>query len=239
MNIGYTMTHDYRLVEIRAIFISIQHQYFTDIWSHILNCCYNFMLTGTYVDPRLSTGFHYRVRRLGGAPGRWLFNGRALCLLSIGAGYAKRLTFQPDCLNCPENFFWSDSGHGDGFACEIRAVFTGQKFRVEAGGSCLGEATVFRTDSVQSEESSELKSNGDLVKKVRVDVTCNVALESAVTQTMRVSGTAIVVRQAGKQRAQLKSIQNVGLNSQLNLLFVRESASVVFYPLPVHNFTLY
>ncbi|KAF4519372.1 hypothetical protein B566_EDAN008680 [Ephemera danica] len=74
---------------------------------------------GTYVDPRIATGFHYRVRRLGSSSGRWLFNGRALKLLSIGAGYAKRITFQPDKLNEPQNFFWSDSAHGDGFACEL------------------------------------------------------------------------------------------------------------------------
>lgn len=59
-------------------------------------------------------GFTYRVRPLG-LKRKHLFGGKALCLISIGAGYGKRLTFKPlpTSLNDNDNFFWSDS-YADG-----------------------------------------------------------------------------------------------------------------------------
>ncbi len=49
-------------------------------------------LSGTYVDPRITPGFQYRVRQLGS--GKYLFKGRAMTLQSIGMGYGKRITFK-------------------------------------------------------------------------------------------------------------------------------------------------
>lgn len=68
-----------------------------------------FIFTGTYVDPRIVPGFRYKVRPAESK--KRIFNNRALQLISIGMGYAKRLTFEPEPnrLNNPQNHFWSDS----------------------------------------------------------------------------------------------------------------------------------
>ncbi|XP_046390726.1 uncharacterized protein LOC124159158 [Ischnura elegans] len=195
---------------------------------------------GTYVDPRITPGFHYRVRPAGNP--RPLFGGRSLRLLSIGAGYGKRISFEPDSLNNPSAFtFWSDS-QPDGFGFEPRAVFTGMRFAVCAGGQRLGEAVVFRADSPQVEDNDALAMSSvsallnipkeGVVKCIRVDVTCHVQLFGFQdTQAMRVSGHAIVQKKAGTRVAELLRIENVGLDSQLNLLFVNQQTDVVFCPI--------
>ncbi|XP_071449412.1 uncharacterized protein [Hetaerina americana] len=195
---------------------------------------------GTYVDPRITPGFHYRVRPAGSP--RPLFGGRALCLLAIGAGYGKRISFQPDNLNNPADFsFWSDS-QSDGYGFEPRAVFTGMCFAVCAGGQRLGEAVVFRADSPQVEEDDasakssmhELQNvrSGGVIKCIRVDVTCHVQFYGFEdTQAMRVSGHAIVQKKVGARVAELLRIEDVGLDSQLNLLFVNQQTDVVFCPI--------
>lgn len=60
-----------------------------------------------------------------------MFGGRALELQSIGRGYARRFTFQPDSgqLNNNENYFWSDS-RPDGFMFVLEVVSVGDKFTV-------------------------------------------------------------------------------------------------------------
>lgn len=107
---------------------------------------------GTYVDPRVIPGFYYKVRP--NDRKEHLFGGRALKLLSIGMGYAKRLTFQPDSLISPDNYLWSDN-HPDGLGLEPRAVHKGMKFIIKAGDQVLGEAHVFRADHPQIEERME------------------------------------------------------------------------------------
>lgn len=108
--------------------------------------------SGTYVDPRIIPGFYYRVRP--NDRKEHLFQGRALRLLSIGMGYAKRLTFQPDSLVEPNNYLWSDN-HPDGLGLEPRAVHEGMRFNVIAGDQKIGEAQVFRADLPQMEETME------------------------------------------------------------------------------------
>lgn len=104
-----------------------------------------FFTSGTYLDERIVPGFYYRVQ-LGGC-GKKLFGGRALRLDSMGRGYAKRITFRPEVLNCPEEFFWSDS-HTEGFGFEVSAVRTGMEFVIKAKDTdnMLGRAHVFRDD---------------------------------------------------------------------------------------------
>lgn len=116
---------------------------------------YELPVCGTYVDQRIIPGFYYRVRPALGKT--HLFNGRALPLVSIGCGYAKRITFKPDSLLNPENYFWSDS-HPDGLGFETRALHVGMKFNINANGQHLGEATVFRADFPQREESQKIVS---------------------------------------------------------------------------------
>lgn len=196
-------------------------------------------VVGTYVDPRIAPGFYYRVRPAGSR--RPLFSGRALRLVSVGPGYGKRITFTPDpmTLNSPKNFLWSDS-HPDGLGFEPRAVHAGMKFAIMAGGERLGEASVFRADAVQQEERQEVekRQNGcSLVKYIHIDVTCHVTLDCAHEeraldpQAMRVSGTAVVARSPGQSNAHLLRVENVGLDSQLNMVFVTQQAQLEFWPL--------
>ncbi|KAL1513234.1 hypothetical protein ABEB36_002669 [Hypothenemus hampei] len=113
---------------------------------------YELPVVGTYVDPRIIPGFSYKIR-----PNNKkykLFGDRALRLISIGMGYAKRLTFESDSLNDPDNYLWSDN-HPDGLGLEPRAVCKGMKFFVTTGDQTIGEATVFRDDKPHFEERSE------------------------------------------------------------------------------------
>lgn len=109
------------------------------------------MFLGTYVDPRIIPGFHYKVRPTGHK--NYLFNGKALQLVNIGMGYGKRITFKPDAhnLNNNTNFFWSDS-YQEGYGFEPQAVFCGMKFDVMNDTQCIGEASVFRSDNPQIED---------------------------------------------------------------------------------------
>ncbi|RZF40562.1 hypothetical protein LSTR_LSTR013133 [Laodelphax striatellus] len=121
---------------------------------------YELPVVGTYVDPRIMPGFLYRVRPTG-LSRRHLFDGQALRLQSIGAGYGKRLTFAPSpkCLNSNDNFFWSDS-YADGLGFEPRAVEAGAKFVISTSdGLKLGKASVFRADAPQYQEREEIMGN--------------------------------------------------------------------------------
>jgi hypothetical protein len=50
-------------------------------------------------------------------------------------------------------------------------------------------------------------------------------------QVMRVSGTAVMSRDHAQAAAKLVRIENIGLSSQLNLLFVIQQAKLEFHPL--------
>lgn len=202
---------------------------------------------GTYVNPRIVPGFEYRVCPAGNRR-RHLFQGESLRLVSIGMGYAKRLTFEasPGCLNNNSNYFWSDT-HPDGVGFEPRAIHVGMKFNIYAGEQRLGYATVFRTDSHQAEERQELIENYEgvpgisVMKFIQIDVLCQVMLEQVGdggkhvkiddVHRMRVAGTAILVKLPRTNRAKLLRIENIGLDSLLNLLFINQNSLLVFYPM--------
>ncbi|RZC40478.1 uncharacterized protein BDFB_006163, partial [Asbolus verrucosus] len=134
---------------------------------------YELPVVGTYVDPRVIPGFYYKVRP--NHRKEHLFGGRALKLLSIGIGYAKRLTFEPDSLVAPNNYLWSDN-HPDGLGLEISAVRKDMKFVIKADNQVLGEASVFRVDKPQTEERMEkvMTKSGKYAteKYIHIDVTC-------------------------------------------------------------------
>lgn len=50
-------------------------------------------------------------------------------------------------------------------------------------------------------------------------------------QVMRVSGTAVVIREPKQAIAKLVRVENIGLDSQLNMLFVNQEAELVFHPI--------
>ncbi|XP_066139468.1 uncharacterized protein [Euwallacea fornicatus] len=200
---------------------------------------YELPVVGTYVDPRIIPGFCYKVR-----PNNkkyHLFNGRALRLVGIGMGYAKRLTFEPDSLNNPNNYLWSDN-HPDGLGLEPRAVSKGMKFYVKAGGQVIGEATVFRDDKPQFEEKSQkVKTQLDqfaIVKHIHIDVTCHIQLSrpggassEKDSYMMRISGVAVVRKEPKAEAAKVVEIDNIGLDSQLYILFSQMHANIKFIPM--------
>ncbi|KAI8436834.1 hypothetical protein MSG28_010289 [Choristoneura fumiferana] len=156
---------------------------------------YELPVIGTYVDPRVVPGFHYRVRPAGCR--RHLFEGRSLLLQSVGMGYGKRITFKPDTLNAPENYFWSDS-HPEGVGMEPRAIQPGMKFTITGNG---------------------LATTGGGSVDLEVHL-------------MKVSGVALVRKEPGQVVAKLVKVYNVGLDSQLNLLFAHSQTELTFHPIP-------
>ncbi|KAK6617808.1 hypothetical protein RUM43_014036 [Polyplax serrata] len=195
---------------------------------------YELPVIGTYVDPRILPGFRYKVRPAESK--KKIFNGQALRLVSIGMGYAKRLTFEPEAnqLNTSENHFWSDS-IPCGYGFEPVALDAGLKFVIQGHGRPLGHAQIFRVDAPQKEVRQETENtpNGpSVVKYIEVDVTCHVTLlsHSANDKVMRVTGTAVVGKSSREPVAVLLRVENIGLDSQINLLFVHEQEELIFLP---------
>lgn len=181
-------------------------------------------VVGTYVDPRILTGFRYRVRPTDSK--KHLFGGNALILQAIGRGYGKRLTFASSDLNNNENYFWSDS-NPDGYGFSIQAVSPGDDFRiVNSSGDELGHARVFRTDTPQVEEDSSVSPEGCVTKRVRVTVTCDVAFHGEDDHTVIVTGTAVLVRRG--RLASVQKIEDVALGSQMSILFRRGCETLLF-----------
>lgn len=180
-------------------------------------------VAGTFVDPRILTGFSYRVRPADAK--KHLFGGAALVLQAIGRGYGKRLTFASSNLNSNENYFWSDS-HPEGYGFSIQAVVPGDSFRIMSSGEEIGRAQVFRADLPQVEESSTVSSAGHVTKKVRVTVTCDITFHGEDDRTLAVTGTAVVVRRGRVARVQ--RLEGVAIGSQISILFSRASETLTF-----------
>ncbi|XP_018008321.1 uncharacterized protein LOC108666024 [Hyalella azteca] len=141
---------------------------------------------GTFVHPNIIVGAKYKVRNL--ESGKYLFDGRAMTLQSIGRGYGKRITFASESHIHNDNYFYSDTNCG-GFGFTIEALSVGDHFRIVDTNTAedVGVAEVFRTDVPQR----PLASSSPGLGRVHVEVTCNVT-RMGETCTMRVSGTAII-----------------------------------------------
>ncbi|CAK9290941.1 unnamed protein product [Gordionus sp. m RMFG-2023] len=105
---------------------------------HIKNILSNELpVIGVYIDPKVLPGFKYKVRYIkeddnNQTGGLYLFNGKARYLLSLGSGYAKRLTFQGATLNNNKNYFWSDSNQPYGFALSLDTINIGQNYVIHS-----------------------------------------------------------------------------------------------------------
>lgn len=107
----------------------------------------------------------------------------------------------------------------------------------------MGEATVFRADLPQIEEKTLVtklsgRSKYLVEKHIQVDVTCHMKLATtgggqvdSEVHLMRVSGIALMRKTPENSKAQLIKVYNVGLDSQLNLLFVQSQTELTFHPL--------
>lgn len=76
-------------------------------------------------------------------------------------------------------------------------------------------------------------------KHIQVDVTCHMKLATtggglvdSEVHLMRVSGVALMRKRPEDSKARLIKVYNVGLDSQLNQLFVQSQTELVFNPLP-------
>ncbi|KAK9709642.1 hypothetical protein QE152_g26504 [Popillia japonica] len=198
---------------------------------------YEMPVIGTYIDPRILPGFHYKIRISNRK--KYLFNGQALRLQSIGAGYGKKLTFESNTHLNAENYLWSDN-HQDGLACEVRVIMNKMKFSIVSDNQILGEATVFRTDLPQIEERMErvefASDRFGYIKYVHVDVMCHIKIdindsgEFHNENLVRVYGLAVARKDPGRRNAYVERVINVGLDSQLNLIFARSHKGLTFLP---------
>lgn len=129
---------------------------------------------GTYVDPYIIPGFSYRVRCCGGNQKNYLFDGKALRLDRLGAGYGKRLTFEDrDILDC-DNFFWSDSNPEGGFAFSVNVLNEGQRLKVfDSLNQEVGKVIVLEVNSRSQVLSSRIDESGANLE-VRVSFRCNI-----------------------------------------------------------------
>lgn len=77
-----------------------------------------------------------------------------------------------------------------------------------------------------------------IVKYIHIDVMCHVKLaftggrsEAKEEHLMRVCGLAVVRKEPRSSEAKVIRVENVGLDSQLNLLFAQTHTELTFYPL--------
>jgi len=189
---------------------------------------YEFPVIGTYVDPRILPGFFYRARPAHSR--KSLFGGQALLLKSIGRGYGKRITFDSDRLNHNNNYFWSDSFY-DGLGFSIQVVFVGMDFVIEdQNGAAIGRARITKADVPQVEEDQVIKGES-ISKRVRVDIICNITFDhEEEVRTLRVNGLAIVDKSRWQPQAQVTSIVNIGIASQLYVMFMNTRTTLTFRP---------
>ncbi|KAF2368296.1 hypothetical protein FHG87_000941 [Trinorchestia longiramus] len=163
---------------------------------------------GTFVHPSIIVGAKYQVRNLDN--GKYLFNGRALTLQSIGRGYGKRITFSSDSSIHNENYFYSDTNEG-GFGFTVEALSVGDTFRIvnTATGAQVGYAEVYRADKPQRVIQDPCRGFVD------VEVTCNIDTMGEIC-TVRVTGKANVEKTGSKIHTSVTDISLGGSLSHLS-----------------------
>lgn len=176
---------------------------------------------GTYVDKTIIPGFEYRVRLNG--TDEYLFDGDSLCLLSIGQGYGKRLTFESDDLLENSNFFWSDSNHEDGYGFSIQVVSVGNKLGVfDCQGRQVAKAVVTTVDEAQQVEHSSVHPEERSVElQVRVKMECKLSFISNDCVPDQLRGSVIEIPVSGLVVAR-KTPENIRARS----IEIRQDVSI-------------
>lgn len=155
---------------------------------------------GTYVDPSVVTGFTYAVRPADSR--KFLFQGRALRLVSIGMGYGKRLTFASETHNENPNYFWSDT-HPQGYGFAIKLVQENDKFTLrDANDTPLATAQVVKLVGSQKEVSHRVLEDGSVEKQARVSLVCKIHyfhLSHADQKPLLISGVAVSIKPSGSR----------------------------------------
>lgn len=75
-----------------------------------------------------------------------------------------------------------------------------------------------------------------IIKRIYIDVMCHINLDlndtgANIEQLMRVCGVATVRKHPNQSEAKVIRVDNVGLDSQLNLLFARTQTELTFLPI--------
>ncbi|XP_071957130.1 uncharacterized protein [Antedon mediterranea] len=183
---------------------------------------------GVHVDQCILPGFKYKVRRLG-VKNKYLFEGRALHLLSISQGYGKRITFESKIKNLNSNYFWSDS-NDDGYGFSLIAVEHGDKFTIcNLRRRPIGHAIVEDVDETQTEINSKIDGT-EITKEVGIRMRCRVRYTSEPhgmmslrrEETVFINGLAVVAKSRTNLKAVTKLIKNIELMSVGPCLFVKE-----------------
>ncbi|XP_033740582.1 LOW QUALITY PROTEIN: uncharacterized protein LOC117327630 [Pecten maximus] len=179
---------------------------------------HEFPVKGFYVDRRVCPGFRYKVRFVSRRDD--VFDGKGRCLLSVGMGYGKRLTFKGDKLNVNDCFFWSDNDE-DGYAFSHDVLEKGEKFILyDSNSQPIGDVVVeSATECPQIEESMETTKT-HIKKVVRVRFACVInyhtrfhgSLVEVNNQDIEiVEGLVDVIKQRREREAQVQCIRNVHL----------------------------
>lgn len=170
---------------------------------------------GTYVSKKITTGFKYRVRVLG--TNRYLFNGEAKTLLSIGMGYGKRLTFESENKNCNNNYFYSDS-FPSGFGFTMVAVSPKETFTLYSEDDReVGQVEVESVDNEQNVIQNEVMKNGTIKMTISVNAEFHIHYESSnhgvmslfMEESLALQGLAVVKKEKSSRKACLQKIEQV------------------------------
>lgn len=131
------------------------------------------LVMGTFIDPKICSGFMYRVRPL--TASKKLFKGQPLHLQSIGMGYGKRITFASEKRNGNQNYFWSDN-YPSGYGFSIHVINEGEKFTIyDANHLAIGSVEIIEVEEPQFEIDDEETFEGNMVTKhVEVEMLGNV-----------------------------------------------------------------
>ena len=126
---------------------------------------YEFPAVGIWVHPHIVPGFKYLIRPLGNSE-KHLFEGKPLQLLTIGRGYARRLTFKPapGCLNDDQNYFWTDSWP-NGFGLELQLTNPGEEYTMlNVNHLAVAHVTIMSLIGHQREIDHEQMADGTIYK---------------------------------------------------------------------------
>eukprot|EP00126_Sphaerothecum_destruens_P013366 Sdes_comp22878_c0_seq1m21251 len=190
------------------------------------------VIVGSFVHSSILPGFKYKVRTI--SPPRYLFDGRALYLQSIGTGLGKQITFEGESELTP-CVFSSDQSQ-NGYAFSIEALSAGEELvLLNMTLQVVATMKVTYVDEAQLEKTSkscsqseivvlssdlELVQNCDFIRKdVKIRAVCQLVLTSAqnvktnshhsVIPDITFSGSAILIKKPHEKHQQLLGLTSV------------------------------
>ena len=159
------------------------------------------------------------MRRLGpGSSSRFLFQGKALTLQSIGMGYGKRITFEGESLNFNSNYFYSDSCP-TGFGFSLVAVEENAVFNVTEVDSDHPVAEACVVDITSQREIDTDVTDCNIVKKVAITFTCFInylgdqhgLMPLYSRDRLRTTAIAYIVKNRKSRKANTTAVENIEL----------------------------